>query len=90
MATKKFLSLIYLMVLVQIFLPMISGQTKECFLQQPCENSPTCNEFCKSKGYIKGGYCQHYLGPNHNNCCCYLVDSEKFFKFDHTNVLITN
>ncbi|RID65492.1 hypothetical protein BRARA_D00682 [Brassica rapa] len=68
----------------------LTRQTKECFLQQPCENSPACDEFCKSKGYIQGGYCQHYLGPKHNNCCCYLVDSEKFFKFDDTNVLITN
>ncbi|XP_018480057.1 putative defensin-like protein 88 [Raphanus sativus] len=91
MATKKFLSLISLMVLVSIYLPMVSGQARECFLQQPCQNSTTCNEFCRFKGYRRGGFCEHFVGSKDGHCCCYFgFESEKFSKSNDTNVLITN
>ncbi|KAF8119123.1 hypothetical protein N665_0001s0172 [Sinapis alba] len=91
MATKKFLFLMSLMVLLLIFSPMISGQARECFLQQQCKKSMTCNEFCRFKGYRLGGTCEHYVGSKNGHCCCYVgFKSEKFSNSDDINALITN
>ncbi|ESQ56290.1 hypothetical protein EUTSA_v10026792mg [Eutrema salsugineum] len=87
MATKKFSSLVSLMVFALIFLPMISGQAKECFLQPGCKNSGTCNEFCRYKGYRLGGFCEYYVGSKKGHCCCKLsFESQESSISDNTNV----
>ncbi|AEE83353.1 Protein of unknown function (PD694200) [Arabidopsis thaliana] len=89
MGFKNNLSLVSVMVFALILLPMISGQTMQCYSGIACTDDGTCNDYCNPRNNNLGGVCLRRA----NCCCCYVSvvkSQESSLSKDTNNVFITN